>query len=334
MSGFAFGSWSDGRPRPSLSVIRKIQESNCRDSDASVSLAFHVFRGGGGSEPTQKRNGKYQNEDEQSQQAKLGHASSKYARTLVRPRSTFCEGGRFQGNHKDAPNRGNQAHDKEWFGNQKMRADGDAHRMQNLHQHQHNEQLVQHQKCLGGNRPVTEALPEHLAGVCNRRECRYKKQHGKDGIDNHFGFAQIIAKVDAELLFGHLGSLVESRCFEPLQRQSTTISRLSKSENVDTWPITEKKFPRHCRRRRHLRHRHRQTSAARHGRVGKSQICPFRNTECNTETIMSNNCRKLYKIKAILQPPRSAPDCGRIVAATRPGIHSWIRTSYSGNSAR
>src|ERR1035437_8121938 len=147
------------------------------------------------------------------------------------------------------------------------------------------EQLVQHQKCLGGNRPVTEALPEHLAGVCNRRECRYKKQHGKDGIDNHFGFVQIIAKVDAELLFGHLGSLVESRWFEPLQRQSTTISRLSKSENVDTWPITEKKFPRHCRRRHHLRHRHRQTSAARHGRVGKSQICQFRNTECNTETI-------------------------------------------------
>ena len=73
---------------------------------------------------------------------------------------------------------------------------------------------------------LTETLPEHFAGVCNRRERRYKKQYGKNGIDNHFGFAQIVAKVDAELLFGHLGSLVKSLWFAPIQRQSITISRI------------------------------------------------------------------------------------------------------------
>src|SRR5258708_6902125 len=98
--------------------------------------------------------------------------------------------------------------------------------MQDLHQHQHHEKLVQHQQCLGGNRPVTEPFPEHFAGVCNRYERRYKKQYGKDGIDNHFGFAQIVAKVDAELLLGHLGSLVELMRFAPFDRQSITISRL------------------------------------------------------------------------------------------------------------
>jgi hypothetical protein len=66
---------------------------------------------------------------------------------------------------------------------------------------------------------VAEALPKHFAGVGNRRERRYKKQHGKNGIDNYFGFAQIVAKVDAELLFGHLGSLVESLWFAPLHGQ-------------------------------------------------------------------------------------------------------------------
>ena len=53
----------------------------------SATLAFYIFRRR--SEPTQKRNGNYQNEDEQSQQTKLGHASSKYAGALSRPRSTF-----------------------------------------------------------------------------------------------------------------------------------------------------------------------------------------------------------------------------------------------------
>jgi hypothetical protein len=42
----------------------------------------------------------------------------------------------------------------------------------------------------GGDRPVTETIQEHFAGVSDRCERRYKKQRGKDGIDNHFGLAQ------------------------------------------------------------------------------------------------------------------------------------------------
>src|ERR1700730_11508982 len=70
---------------------------------------------------------------------------------------------------KDAPDRGDQAHHQEWLGNQKMRADGYADRVQNLHQHQHDQQLVQYSQRLGGNRPVTEAIPEHFARVGNGR---------------------------------------------------------------------------------------------------------------------------------------------------------------------
>ena len=51
----------------------------------------------------------------------------------------FGERGRFQRNHEDASNRGNQANDQKWFGDQIMRPDGDAHRVQNLHQHEHNQ---------------------------------------------------------------------------------------------------------------------------------------------------------------------------------------------------
>src|SRR5208337_550291 len=187
------------------------------ETSSTSPSACHIFLTG--SVATQKRNGKYQDENKQTQQPKLGHARSKYARPLGRPRSAFCEGGRFQGNHQHAPDGSNQADYEERFRYQNMRVNGDANRMQNLHQHQNYQQLVQHLQRLGGDRPMREAIPKHLAGVGNGRERGDKKQNGKHGIDHHFGVAQIVAKVGAELLFGHLGSLVES-IDSPLRRQS------------------------------------------------------------------------------------------------------------------
>src|ERR1700730_5786802 len=81
-------------------------------------------------EPTQECYGEYQNKNEQAQQAKLNHAGSKYARILGRKRSSFCEVRGFQGNNKDAPYRGDQAHHQEWLRNQKMRERGNGRAVQ------------------------------------------------------------------------------------------------------------------------------------------------------------------------------------------------------------
>ena len=86
---------------------------------------------------TQKCNADYQNQNEQPEQGKLNHGSAKDALALGRQCSSFGEGGGFQANHEDPSNRGNQAHDEEWFyDHQNMRVDGDSHRMQDLHQRQ------------------------------------------------------------------------------------------------------------------------------------------------------------------------------------------------------
>jgi hypothetical protein len=58
-----------------------------------------------------------------------------------RKRSSFCEIRGFQGNHKNAPDRGNQAHYQERFGDQQMRADGYSDGVQNLYQHRHDQQF-------------------------------------------------------------------------------------------------------------------------------------------------------------------------------------------------
>ncbi len=128
------------------------------------------------------------------------------------PDSAFCEAGGFQSNHQHAPNRGNQTHHQERLGDQNMRVNGNAHRMHNLHHHQHDEQLIQHQQCIGGNRPVANGPPKHFSSVGNRRQRRYEKQNGKNGINKHFGLCQIVAKVMAKFFFSHVGVLAESRC--------------------------------------------------------------------------------------------------------------------------
>src|ERR1700733_602349 len=173
-----------------------------------VSFALEHFRGGGVA--AEEGDGSYQNQNEESEQPQLVHAGSKYAGAFDGPCSTFCECGCFQSDHQDAPNGSDQADDEEWLGNQIVRVDGDAHGVKNLDEHEHNEQLVQYRQRLYGNVPMSDALPKHLTGVGDGGERGYEKQYGQDGIDEHFGLAQIVAKVYAQLFFGHIRSPAES----------------------------------------------------------------------------------------------------------------------------
>src|SRR5271154_1383446 len=93
-------------------------EKNMRLGLTKLCLEFLAFWGGGVA--AQEGNGSYQDQDEESEEAQLEHASSKDAGALHGPGSTFCECGGFQGNHQDAPNGSDQADYEEWFGNQIM----------------------------------------------------------------------------------------------------------------------------------------------------------------------------------------------------------------------
>lgn len=116
-----------------------------------------------------------------------------------------------------------------------MRVDGNAHGVQNLDQHKDNEELIEHDKRLSGDAPVSDAVPKHFAGVCDGGQRGYKKQYGEDGIDDDLGVAQIIAKVDAKLFLGHIRLLAEPVEFAPIHGQSiTTTSFLGKQEGVRT----------------------------------------------------------------------------------------------------
>jgi len=82
---------------------------------------------------------------------------------------------------------------------------------------------------------VSEALPKHLAGVGDGGERGHKKQNGQNCIDDHFGFAEVAAKVDAKLFFGHLSSLAETDWLGPVDRQSIATSGfIGKRERVRT----------------------------------------------------------------------------------------------------
>src|SRR5258705_1544992 len=84
-----------------------------------------------------------------------------------------------------------------------MRANGDAYRVQNLHQHQHNEEFVQYPESLGCKRPTSEALPQYFTCGCDGHQGRDSQQHRENGIDDYLGFAQIVVKVAAQSVFDH-----------------------------------------------------------------------------------------------------------------------------------
>jgi len=118
----------------------------------------------------QECNGEHQNEHQQPEQAELYHRGPENTGSVARPASFLRKRGHFQTDYQDAPNRSDQANHQERFGYEDMRANRNAHRVQNLHQHQHDEQLVQYAQSLSGNRPVPEAIPQHISRGRNRRE--------------------------------------------------------------------------------------------------------------------------------------------------------------------
>src|ERR1700730_11805153 len=101
---------------------------------------------GGRSAAPQQGNAIHQNKNEQTEQAKLDHGAVKNTPGGIGyPRSFFAERRSFQGNHQHASYRSNQAHDQKWLGNhQHVGTNGNAHGVQYLHEHQDDEQFVQH----------------------------------------------------------------------------------------------------------------------------------------------------------------------------------------------
>ena len=69
--------------------------------------------------------------------------------------------------------------------------------MQNLHQHQHNEELVQYPQSLGCNSPMTETDPQYLARGSDGHKGRYSQQQCENGVDDYLGLAQILVKAAA-----------------------------------------------------------------------------------------------------------------------------------------
>jgi hypothetical protein len=85
-----------------------------------------------GTVATQARCGDYQNENQQPERGKLNHRGVEDAPCVFgRPCAFFSESSRFESNHQNAPDRGNQPNDQERLGNQNMQANGDAYCMQN-----------------------------------------------------------------------------------------------------------------------------------------------------------------------------------------------------------
>src|SRR5712691_7380878 len=53
----------------------------------------------------------------------------------------------------------------------------------------------QHSQNLDCDRAVAQALPEQPGSTRDRHQCRDRKQHCDDGVDDHLSLAQIVAKV-------------------------------------------------------------------------------------------------------------------------------------------
>jgi len=79
-------------------------------------------------------------------------------------------------------------------------------------------------KGLVDNGPMGQAVPKHFGGVRAGAERGDKKQDGEDGVDDHLGFAEIVAKVVAQLFFWHLKLLAESDWIRPIHGQSIATS--------------------------------------------------------------------------------------------------------------
>jgi hypothetical protein len=73
--------------------------------------------------------------------------------------------------------------------------DGNTNGAENFHQHY--KQMVEDLQCLVGDGPVTQALPKHLGGIGDRGKGSGKKKYGKNRIDDHFGFNELVAKMMA-----------------------------------------------------------------------------------------------------------------------------------------
>jgi hypothetical protein len=85
----------------------------------------------------QERYGKYEDEDEHSEQSKLNHAGLEDARPLGGPRSFLSECGSLEGDYENAPDGGDQVNDKKRFGDKRVRVDLNTNGVENFHQHQH-----------------------------------------------------------------------------------------------------------------------------------------------------------------------------------------------------
>jgi len=117
------------------------------------------------------------------------------ARPFGGPRAFFGECGSFQGDYENAPYGGDQADNKKRFGDKRVRVDGNTNGVENFHQHQHDQQMIEDLQCLVGDGPVTQSLPKHLGGIGDRGAGSGKKKYGKNRIDKHFGFNEVVAKM-------------------------------------------------------------------------------------------------------------------------------------------
>ncbi len=66
----------------------------------------------------------------------------------------------------------------------------------------------QHSQNLDCDRAVAQALPEQPGSARDRHQCRDRKQHCDDGVDDHLSLAQIVAKVIPQSVFDHLRGIV------------------------------------------------------------------------------------------------------------------------------
>src|SRR5260370_486322 len=93
---------------------------------------------------TQQGDREHEDWNENHKQRKFNHGRVKNTCALGGP-SFPCEASRLQADDKNAPNRGNQTHDEEGLhGKKNVRTDGDTNRVQNLHNHEDDQQLIEH----------------------------------------------------------------------------------------------------------------------------------------------------------------------------------------------
>ena len=99
-------------------------------------------------------------------------------------------------------------HDQKWLGDQGVRADRNAHGVQNLHQHQYDQKLIQYAKNqvgVGDHHPLTPGVPEQFARARDGYERRERNQNSKDSQDGAFGRARVIAEMFAYSFVRQLG---------------------------------------------------------------------------------------------------------------------------------